>query len=236
VLQRGSNWPRDLKVAILAHALLRIAGSAGGVVVGVWLAALSRQGLPIHANLVGTLAASAFGAELVSSVPLGVAADAVSVRWLMSTGALLGALAMLLFGLTALIPVFFLSRLLEGVAAAAVTPPLLRFLASSTAHDAMRRARMMSWFELSLLAGLALGGLVGTQLWSWQQRGAFNSLALLYGLSGRCCSSAPGKRSARAARRPYRASGARSAIPWCADLRPSGCASMPSLDYGSGRH
>jgi MFS family permease len=42
---------------------------------------------------------------------------------------------------------------------------------------------MVSWFELSLLAGLALGGLVGTQLWARQQRGAFDSLALLYGLS-----------------------------------------------------
>ncbi|HEX4024146.1 MAG TPA: MFS transporter [Steroidobacteraceae bacterium] len=179
----GDGRPRALKIAIFAHALLRVASSAGGVVVGVWLAALSRQGLPIHANLVGALAASAFGAELVSSVPLGVAADAVSVRWLMSAGALVGALAMLLFGLTGLIPVLFLSRLLEGVAMAAVTPPLLRYLARSTARDAVRRARMMSWFELSLLAGLALGGLVGTQLWARQQRGAFDSLALLYGLS-----------------------------------------------------
>jgi MFS family permease len=112
----GGDRPRTLKVAIFAHGLLRVAGSAGGVVVGVWLAALSRQGLPIHANLVGALAASAFGAELVCSVPLGVAADAVSVRWLMSAGALVGALAMLLFGLSVLVPVFFLSRLLEGVA------------------------------------------------------------------------------------------------------------------------
>ena len=173
----------DLKAAILAHALLRVAGSATSVVVGVWLAALSRKGLPVQADLVGLLAASAFCAELISSVPLGVAADAVSVHWLMSAGALVGALATLLFGLTVLVPVFFLSRLLDGLAAAAVTPPLLRHLARSTARDAARRARMMSLFELSLLAGLALSGLVGTQLWLHWQRAAFYFLALLYGLS-----------------------------------------------------
>lgn len=173
----------DLKVAVIAHGILRVAGSANGVAAGIWLAGLSKQGLPIHATLVGALAASTFAAELISSVPLGVAADAVSGRWLMSAGALLGALATLLFGLTVFIPVFFLSRVLEGVAVAAVTPPLLRYLARSTARDAVRRARMMSWYELSLLAGLALGGLTGAQLWARQHRGTFESLALLYALS-----------------------------------------------------
>lgn len=38
----------------------------------------------------------------------------------------------------------------------------------------------MSYFELSLLAGLALGGIVGGQLWSVLGTGAFTALALLY--------------------------------------------------------
>jgi predicted MFS family arabinose efflux permease len=38
----------------------------------------------------------------------------------------------------------------------------------------------MSYFELSLLAGLALGGIVGGQLWSMFGTGAFTALALLY--------------------------------------------------------
>jgi MFS family permease len=39
----------------------------------------------------------------------------------------------------------------------------------------------MSYFELSLLAGLALGGIVGSQFWSRLHAGAFVALALLYG-------------------------------------------------------
>jgi predicted MFS family arabinose efflux permease len=74
-----------------------------------------------------------------------------------------------------------MSRVLEGLAVAAVTPALLRLLAADTAQDPGRRARMMSGFELSLLAGLALGALVGSQLWIALARRAFAALAVLYG-------------------------------------------------------
>ena len=38
----------------------------------------------------------------------------------------------------------------------------------------------MSYFELSLLAGLALGGLLGSQLWSVLHTGAFAAVASVY--------------------------------------------------------
>ena len=173
--------PARLVLAVTSHALLRIASSAGGTLIGIWLAVLSRQVSGIDARLVGALAASSFGAELVGSVPLGTAADAVSMRTLMSLGALLGAAATLLFALQVSVPLFFASRVLEGLAVAAVTPALLRLLATDTAHDPGWRAKMMSGFELSLLAGLALGALVGSQLWIALARRAFATLAVLYG-------------------------------------------------------
>ena len=169
-----------LRTAIFAHALLRIASSASGIVAGIWLASLAGIGLPFRASLVGALSASSFGAELVAAVPLGVASDALSVRLLVTAGALLGALATSLFGLSVRVPMFFTSRVLEGIAVAAVTPPLLRYLASTTADDAQCRARSMSLFELSLLAGLALGGVVGAQLWAHAHRFSFGLLALVY--------------------------------------------------------
>jgi predicted MFS family arabinose efflux permease len=42
----------------------------------------------------------------------------------------------------------------------------------------------MSYFELSLLAGLALGGVVGAQLWRWLHTGAFAAIASVYLASG----------------------------------------------------
>lgn len=171
-----------LTLAILAHGLVRIASSATGVVLGVWLASMSRTGAAIQPSLVGALGASSFASELVGSVPLGIAADAVSVRWLMSTGALAGALSTLLMAAALPRPLLFASRVFEGFGVAAVTPALLSCLARRTVNDRRERARLMSWFELSLLAGLALGGLLATQLWVHAHRGAFVSLALLYGL------------------------------------------------------
>ena len=131
----------------------------------------------------GTLAAIAFGAELLGAVPLGMLSDAVSTRVLMTSGALLAALATLLFGVTHDVRLFVVSRALEGLAAAAGVPALLAYLTDATADDPRLRARAMSYFELSLLAGLALGGIVGGRLWDGLHTGAFAALALVYGVA-----------------------------------------------------
>jgi MFS family permease len=163
--------------------MLRVAGGASSVLVGVYVADLANRGLGIGAGLVGILAAISFGAELLGAVPLGMLSDAVSTRALMTSGALLAALATLLFGVTQDVSFFVLSRTLEGLAAAAGVPALLAYLTDATAGNRRLRARAMSYFELSLLAGLALGGIVGGRLWAGLHTGAFAALALLYGVA-----------------------------------------------------
>ncbi len=127
--------PRRLALVIVANAMLRIAGGTSGVLVGIYLADLANQGFAVDAALVGLLSAMSFGAELVGAIPMGVIADAVAPRALMSTGALVAALAVVLFGLTRDVRVFFASRALEGLAAAAAVPPLLAHLVDQTAND-----------------------------------------------------------------------------------------------------
>jgi MFS family permease len=175
-----SRLGERLGTAIVAHGLVRIAGSASGVLIAIYLAGLAAHRVEINPGLLGTLGAVSFAAELVFSIPLGVLSDALSPRWLMVAGAVLGALAIQLFAMSGLVPIFFLSRSLEGVAAAAVTPPLLAYLTESTADDARLRARVMSFFELSLLAGLALGGLVGSEFWRQFGVHAFSAVAVGY--------------------------------------------------------
>jgi len=169
-----------LAITILAHGILRIASGASGVLIGIYLAGLSGHGLRIDAGLLGTLGAVSFAAELIASIPLGMASDALSPQWLMVSGSLTGALAVQSFALSRHVEVFFLSRMLEGIGVAAVTPPLLAYLATATADDAPLRARVMSFFELSLLAGLALGGLVGSQFWKGFHIRAFSLVAVAY--------------------------------------------------------
>ena len=171
---------RRLALTILAHAILRVASSASGVLIGIYLAHLSGYGLQVDAGLLGILGAISFAAELIASIPFGIASDAISPRWLMVGGALIGALAVQLFALSSHTEVFFLSRALEGIGVAAVTPPLLAYLADATGHDSSLRARVMSFFELSLLAGLALGGLMGSQFWHLFDVRAFSLVAIAY--------------------------------------------------------
>lgn len=174
--QRGS-----VAGTLSANGLLRVAGSASGTLVGLYLVSLqaSRIG-SAGAGTAGTLGAVAYAAELLFSIPLGVLADAWKPRRVMVAGALVGAAAAQLFGLTHNSAIFYLSRVLEGIGVAAVTPPLLAWLADRTQGDLPARARAMSFFELSLLAGLALGGVAATQLWSHFHGTAFSLVAAGY--------------------------------------------------------
>ncbi len=171
-----------LALTIFAHGIVRIASGASGVLIGIYLASLSGHGLRIDAGLLGFLGAISFAAELIASIPLGMASDALSPRWLVVSGSLVGAMAVQLFALSRHKEVFFLSRALEGIGVAAVTPPLLAYLAEATVQDSPLRARVMSFFELSLLAGLALGGLAGSQFWRGFHMRAFSLVAFAYGV------------------------------------------------------
>jgi MFS family permease len=169
-----------LGLVLAANGILRVAGGASAVLVGVYVADLANRGAGFDAAVVGLLAAVSFGAELVGALPMGVVADAVAPRMVMAAGALLAALATALFGLSRETGVLFGSRALEGIAAAAGVPSLLAHVVDVTAGNPTLRARAMSYFELSLLAGLALGGLLGSQLWLRLGPRAFLALALVY--------------------------------------------------------
>jgi len=168
------NW------VIIGNGILRVAGGASSVLVGTYIADLNGRGVPLGAGLAGGLAATSFGAELAGSIPFGMLSDVVSVRALMVSGALLAAVGTLLFPLTRAVPIFVLSRILEGLAVAISVPAMLAYLTEATASNPLRRTRSMSYFELSLLAGLALGGVTAAQAWNQLGVGAFLALSLMY--------------------------------------------------------
>jgi MFS family permease len=166
---------------LLAHGALRVAGGANGILIGLYLASLRNAGGTQDVRLVGILSAVSFAAELVASIPMGLASDAISPRLLMTAGAAVGAGAALLFGLTHSTSIFFASRTLEGLSAAAVVPALLAYLTVETEGDPSLRVKVMSFFELTLLAGLGLGGVVASQfyrLWGVKSFFAVGSIYL----------------------------------------------------------
>src|SRR5258708_4152028 len=170
----------NLSWVISAHALLRIASGTSGILIGLYLASLNNHGAHLSAGLVGTLSAVSFAAELFASIPMGLASDAMQPRWLMTGGAVVGAIAVFLFAVSGSTSIFFLSRLLEGIGVAAIVPALLAYLTDATEGRPTLRVRAMSYFELTLLAGLALGGIVAAQLFRLLHAGAFPAVAVLY--------------------------------------------------------
>src|SRR5689334_1735762 len=99
-----------LPVLLFGNALMRVAGGASGVLVGLFLADMANRGASVDAALVGTLGAISFAAELVGAVPMGLASDTLAPRALMTGGAVLGAAATQLFGMSSATGIFFLSR------------------------------------------------------------------------------------------------------------------------------
>ncbi len=169
-----------LTLVLIANGLLRVANSASGALVGFYLAQLAISGQGVDAALLGTLGLVVNLAELSGAVPIGILADRFSPRLLLVGAGLLGAAATQLFGMSGVVTIFFLSRALEGVSAAASSPPLLAHFADITQDAPLLRGRVMGFFELSLLAGLALGGLVGGVLWDLAHTLAFSLLAAVY--------------------------------------------------------
>src|SRR5258707_13414412 len=123
---------RRLPFVILGNALMRIAGGTSGILVGLYLSDAANRGANVDVTLVGVLGTVSFGAELVGSIPMGLLSDAVAPRGLMTAGALLGAAATQLFGLSGQPVIFFLSRGLEGTGMAASGPALLAQLMDAT--------------------------------------------------------------------------------------------------------
>jgi MFS family permease len=165
---------------LLANGLLRVAGAAGGALIGFYLAALAVQGRVADALLVGALGVVQNIAELGGAIPVGLLTDRYSARTILVLGALAGAGATQLFGLTSLPAVFFLSQALSGVAGTTGGPPLLALLSDATRGQPVARSRLMGFYQLSFLVGLALGGLVGGLLWDGFGTLAFALLAAVY--------------------------------------------------------
>ena len=178
----AASKPRLLLV-LLGNALLRIANFAGGTVVGLYLANLAIRNSTITAELPGRLDTVTSIAELLGAIPMGVLSDAFAPRALMITGGILGAIATQIFGMSGAVAIFFLSRALEGVAAATSSPSVLAHLTDVTEDDPELRGKVMSFYELSLLGGLALGTVVGAVFWSRFGTTAFALVAFIYLLS-----------------------------------------------------
>ncbi len=115
-----------------------------------------------------------YATELTGAIAFGILADRYGRKVIMLVGPLFGSVAVLMTGMTTMMPVLFVTRLLEGSSTAASIPSTLGFIAAETDDDEALRGRVVSLFELVSLGGmLAVGPALSGILWDKLGRPAF---------------------------------------------------------------
>ncbi len=171
-----------LYAVLAANMLLRSAMTASGsnALIGFYLADLALDGHNVNSAIVGNLNATHDAIALLFAIPFGILIDRFSPRVVLVTGAMCGAAATQLFGLTGMIGIFFVARALEGLGTSATTPGILAYLTDATTPVPEKRGQVMSWFEISLFLGLAIGNLVSGPLWERLGTSAFGLISVFY--------------------------------------------------------
>ena len=124
----------------------------------------SRNEADVSVGYASLVAVTFYAAELIGAPLFGAWSDRIGRKPLMILGPVLGGIAAQLMGLTMLIPVLVLVRILQGLSTASAAPATLGFLSAQTATSDKLRGRVMGFYEAATVVGLAGGGWVAGQL------------------------------------------------------------------------
>jgi MFS family permease len=144
----------------------------------------ARIGIP--PQFVGLIGVAFYLTELTGAPIFGALVDRRGWRPFMLLGPLLAAVAVLLTWLTTALtlavalPLLFVTRLLEGLAVASNTPATLSFLSAASGGDPNLRARTTGSFQIAVIGGTAVGGVLGGLLANQFGVNGFVALAAFY--------------------------------------------------------
>lgn len=112
--------------------------------------------------VVGLVGTTMFAAFTVASFPVGAATDRIGPRPILLIGLVVYGISILAFAVIDDIKLFFLTRAVEGVGAAAISVATETMISRLSAPE--ERARRMSYYALSVGLGWAAGPITGTLL------------------------------------------------------------------------
>jgi MFS family permease len=118
----------------------------------------------------GLIIGTFFVAEIVGAPLFGAWSDRYGRKLFIIFGPLFGAIAVQITAMTTVIWALLFTRLLEGISTAANAPATLGYIAEATSHSAKLRARVVGFFEVATIGGMALGFSLGG--WLWRHYGA----------------------------------------------------------------
>jgi MFS family permease len=177
---------RSLAALIIGSLLLRAAAGAMGENIQFYFNAITeaarRLDHPLRSvagsgnvyvisyTLGGILIGSFFAAELVGAPIFGAWSDRYGRKLFIIFGPLFGAIAVQITALTTIVWLLLFTRLLEGVSTAANAPASLSYIAEATSHSPKLRSRVVGFFEVATIGGMAVGFSLGG--WMWRSFGA----------------------------------------------------------------
>ncbi|MFN8533746.1 MAG: MFS transporter [Dehalococcoidia bacterium] len=172
-----------LTVGIVGNLVLRIASNSTGLMLGLYLQHINQTVYPISATEVGMFAVTFYLAELTLAPVFGTMSDRRGRRLFMLLGSLFGLVAVVMTGLTTVLVILLVTRLLEGLSTASSAPAILGLLSTETDDDAAKRGRSMAFFEVATIIGIAGGATAGGHIWAWLGSNGFFFVAGIYALS-----------------------------------------------------
>ncbi len=113
----------------------------------------------------GIIIGTFFAAELIGALIFGAWSDRYGRKLFIIFGPLFGAIAVQITAITTVVWLLVFTRLLEGLSTASNAPATLGYIAESTADSPKLRTRVVGFYEVATIGGMALGFSLGGWLW-----------------------------------------------------------------------
>jgi MFS family permease len=174
---------RSVGFALGGTFVLRCASYAAGLIIPVSLGLKSRTDSEVTAVYAALIGVAFYSAELLGAPIFGALSDRFGRKPFMLLGPVFGGIAIQLLGITSIIPIFILVRVLEGFSTASSAPATLGYISAQTAGSERFRGRVMGLYEAATVVGLAAGAALGGRLYDAYGKWAFSLVAIVYVLA-----------------------------------------------------
>ena len=172
---------RSLAAVILGSLILRMAAGAMGQNIQFYFNAIYQAATDPNAplsqifgashvyqisyTLGGIIIATFFAAELIGSLFFGAWSDRYGRKLFIVFGPLFGAVAVQITALTTAIWLLVVTRLFEGLSTASNAPSTLGYIAEVSSPYPKLRTRIVGFFEIATIGGMAAGSALGGWMW-----------------------------------------------------------------------
>ncbi len=170
---------RCLAACLLGTFVLRCAAAAMGVMIQFYFEFIDKNVYRISNTEGGLVIAAFFAAELIGAPIFGAWSDRYGRKLFIVFGPLFGALAVQITAMTTVIWILIFTRLLEGLSTASNAPATLGYISAATSHSASLRGRVVGFFEIATVGGMAVGLWLGGRMWDlWGSPATFGFIHL----------------------------------------------------------